>query len=135
MNFVDAIRQHYLVHWHDRGFIRTVEPHLFAQFPGVRLVLVAFQIDGGPPGECQHQWKVIDLGDGLDIDQSRTFTGKREIPTHLLSLAQLVYAQSSSLQDRLAEAPDPRAQQGSARGAAEAACSRSKMKDLCPSFR
>ena len=96
MNFVDAVRQRHLVHWHDRGFIRTVEPYLFAQFPGARLVLVAFQIAGGPPSECQHSWKVIDLSDGLNIETSRTFTEKREIPAHLLGLAQLVYASAGS---------------------------------------
>lgn len=92
MNFVDAVRQRYLVHWHDRGFVRTVEPHLFALFPGARLVLVAFQIAGGPPGECQHGWKVIDVGAGLNIEPMRTFRESREVPAHLVSLAQFVYA-------------------------------------------
>jgi hypothetical protein len=92
MNLADAVRDRHLVHWHDRGFIRTIEPHLFAQFPGARLVLIAFQIAGGPPGDCQNIWKVIDLKDGLNIEQTRVFTELRVVPTHLLDLIQFVLA-------------------------------------------
>lgn len=92
MNLIDAVRRRHLVQWHDRGFIRTVEPYLFAQFPGLRLVLVAFQIAGGPAGECEQGWKVIDVCDGLNVQPTRTFESNRAIPQHLQCQVQRIYA-------------------------------------------
>jgi len=96
MNLIEAVRQRRLVHWHDQGVVRTVEPHLFAQFPGARLVLIAFQIAGEPPNEPQQSWKVIDIGDGLNVEQAKTFRHPRPVPPHLLMSAQLVYASTSA---------------------------------------
>lgn len=92
MTLVEAVRSRHLVQWHDRSFIRTVEPHLFAQFPGLRLVLVAFQIAGGPAGEGEQGWKVIDISDGLNVESMKTFESKRAIPQHLQRQAQWIYA-------------------------------------------
>jgi len=97
MNLVEAVQQRHLVQWHDRGFIRTVEPHLFAQFPGLRLVLIAFQIAGGPLGEREHGWKVIDVGDGLNVEPAKTFKAERAIPQHLQAMIQQVYASAGPL--------------------------------------
>ena len=92
MNLVEAVQQHCLVQWHDRGFVRTVEPHMLALFPGARLVLIGFQIAGGPDGEGELGWKVIDISDGLNVEPTRTFTQTRTVPAHLVTLVQAVYA-------------------------------------------
>jgi hypothetical protein len=97
MNLVDAVRGRHLVHWYDRGFVRTVEPHLFAQFRGLRLVLVAYQIAGGPTGEREQCWKVIDIGDGLNVEPANTFECNRAIPQHLREQAQRIYASAGPL--------------------------------------
>lgn len=94
MDLIDAVQQRHLVHWHDRGFVRTVEPHLYALLPGMRLVLIAFQIAGGPSGDGAQGWKVIDVGDGMNVDQRRTFRHPRRIPPHLLTLTHHVLASS-----------------------------------------
>lgn len=95
MNLIEAIQQRRLVHWSDQGVIRTVEPHLFAQFPGARLVVVAFEIVQKRERASDGYWKVIDIGDGLNIDLAKTFAAPRPIPLHLMYLAQLTYANSS----------------------------------------
>lgn len=92
MNLVDAVRRRHLVHWHDRGFIRTVEPHLFALLRGQRLALIARQVAGGPADDELPYWKVIDVDDGLNVDPARTFGGHEQIPMHLLGLVHMVYA-------------------------------------------
>jgi len=92
MNLVDAVQKRHLVQWHDQGFVRTVEPHLFALLRGQRLALIARQVAGGPAGDEQPCWKVIDVGDGMNVDPERTFDGREQVPAHLLELVHMVYA-------------------------------------------
>jgi hypothetical protein len=92
MTLAEAIQRRHLVHWHDRGFVRTVEPHLFALLRGQRLALIARQVAGGPPDDGQPCWKVIDVSDGLNVDPERTFDGREQVPEHLLGLVHMVYA-------------------------------------------
>ncbi|MFS2023854.1 hypothetical protein [Massilia sp. CT11-137] len=95
MNLVDAVRRRHLVQWHDRGFVRTIEPYLFVVLRGLRLALIARQIAGGPADGEQPCWKVIDAGEGLNVDSERTFGGCEQVPTHLLGLVHMVYASPS----------------------------------------
>jgi hypothetical protein len=91
MNLAEAVQRRHLVHWHDRGFIRTIEPHVLALLRGQRLALIAFQIAGGPAGDEAQGWKVIDVGDGLNVEPRRSFE-TRAVPAHLLALARHVLA-------------------------------------------
>lgn len=97
MSLADAVTQRRLLHWHDRGFVRTVEPHLLCQLRGMRLVVIGLQVAGGPAGEPQQCWKVIDVDDGLNVVLHRTFTETREVPPHLLDLVHLIYASPSAI--------------------------------------
>lgn len=91
MNLIQAVQHQYLVQWHDHGYVRTVEPHLFGCSPGTRLVLIAYQIAGGPVDEAVEGWKVIDVHDGLNVAQD-TFIATRPIPGHLQQLVHHVFA-------------------------------------------
>lgn len=92
MTLVDAVRGRHLVQWHDHGFVRTIEPHLFVLLQGQRLALIARQVAGGPAGDDESCWKVIDVADGLNADPERTFEGRVQVPTHLLGLVHMLYA-------------------------------------------
>lgn len=92
MNLADAVRQRRLVHWHDHGLVRTVEPYLLVQLRGQRIVLIAFQIACGRQTEGQNAWKTIDVSDGLIVDPRAAFHHDRIVPAHLLELVHLTYA-------------------------------------------
>ncbi len=94
MTLVDAVRGRHLVQWHDRGFVRTIEPYLFVMLQGLRLALIARQVAGGPADDAHPCWKVIDAGEGLNVDSERTFCGCEKVPAHLLGLVHMVYASS-----------------------------------------
>jgi hypothetical protein len=91
---MEAVVNKHLVHWLDNGFVRTLEPHAFAQLLGGRSVLLAFQIAGGPALE-QPCWKVVDATDPLTIDAVERFALSRQIPLHLQSLVQMTYASAA----------------------------------------
>lgn len=99
MNLVDAVRGRHLVQWHDRGFVRTVEPHLLVLLRGQRLALIARQVAGGPIDDEQPSWKVIDIGDGLNVDSERTFKSNERVPAHLLELVHMIYASPTAGRD------------------------------------
>ena len=48
MEFQVAIKEKHLVYWNADGFVRTLEPHMYAQIRGGENVLFALQIAGGP---------------------------------------------------------------------------------------
>ncbi|WP_156116745.1 hypothetical protein [Massilia sp. 9096] len=85
MNLIEAVQQRHLLHWHDRGLVRSIEPHAFALFPGGRLVIIGFQVRGGPNSEPQSIWRVIDASDGISVDSLSKFSRQRIVPSHLLS--------------------------------------------------
>lgn len=91
MTLTEAVANKHLVHWLDNGFVRTLEPHSFAQLAGGRSVLIAFQIAGGPALE-EPCWKVIDATDPLTIDAAERFARCRPIPQHLQALVHVTYA-------------------------------------------
>lgn len=85
------MQQRRLIHWHDRGLIRTLEPHVYALFNGMRLVVVAFEIaDDAVSAEAK--WKVLDAQDGIEVDVSCHFKTTRVIPDYLLSSLRYVLA-------------------------------------------
>lgn len=92
MTLTDAVANRHFVYWHDNGFMRTLEPHLFGQLQGGRSVLIAFQIAGGPAGDPQAVWKVVDTTELLTIDPAKLFSQCRPIPTHLQQLVHITYA-------------------------------------------
>lgn len=92
MDLAQAVQHRHLVHWHDHGFVRTVEPYLLALIRGHRIVLIARQVAGGQAGERQGDWKLIDVTDGLNVDVRNTFEPAKPVPPHLQELVHLVYA-------------------------------------------
>lgn len=101
MTLMDAVANKHLVHWLDNGFVRTLEPHSFAQLVGGRSVLIAFQIAGGPARE-EPCWKVVDATDPLTVDTVERFARCRLIPRHLQALVQMTYASAESSGSNLA---------------------------------
>ena len=95
MTLTEAVANKHLVRWLDNGFVRTLEPHAFAQLPGGRSVLIAYQIAGGPALE-QACWKVVDATDPLTVDAVEHYARCRPIPQHLQALIQVTYASASS---------------------------------------
>lgn len=94
MTLTDAVANKHLVHWLDNGFVRTLEPHAFAQLAGGRSVLIAFQIAGGPALE-EPCWKVVDATDPLTVDAVERFARCRPIPQHLQALVHVTYASAA----------------------------------------
>lgn len=81
----------HLVHWLDHGFLRTLEPHLFARLSGGRDVLIAYQVAGGPQVDEQC-WKVIDVTEVVTVADTEHFACSRDVPDHLQELVRAVYA-------------------------------------------
>lgn len=104
MTLVDAVRKRCLVHWNDHGAIRTIEPQLLAHLRGNRVVVIAFQIEGGSCSESGGCWKLIDVNERLNPIEGRSFKRSRPLPEHFRDLVQLIYvspnASPLSFEDR-----------------------------------
>jgi hypothetical protein len=95
MKLAEAVANRHLVQWFDNGFVRTLEPHVFARLQGGREVLIAFQNAGGPAVERQRCWKLVDATDRVTVDEAGRFDRCRRVPQHLQALVCSTYASAA----------------------------------------
>lgn len=95
MDFQVAIKEKHLVHWEVDGFVRTLEPHMYAQIRGGEDVLIAFQIEGGPLGHNAQEWKVVRTTEHVTVGSKTRFANARAVPPHLLELVRVIYASTT----------------------------------------
>lgn len=95
MEFQVAIKEKHLVYWNADGFVRTLEPHMYAQIRGGEDVLFALQIAGGPQGQNTQEWKVLKSTEHVTVGSKTRFESARAVPPHLLELVRVIYASTS----------------------------------------
>jgi len=95
MEFQVAVKEKHLVYWVVNGFVRTLEPHMYAQIRGGEDVLIALQIDGGPDGRNHQEWKVVKTTEHVTVGSRTRFESARAVPQHLMGLVRVIYASTT----------------------------------------
>lgn len=95
MTFIEAIQKKHLIDWLDHGFLRALEPHMYAKIRGGEDVLIAYQIDVGPTQENTPVWKILKMSDSMSVDTKRRFATARTVPPHLRELVREIYASTT----------------------------------------
>lgn len=105
---IEAIERKQLIEFSDMGYWRTCEPHVYAQGPGGREILIAFQIDVGHGSAPNEQlWKLVDASRARLVEPARLFSKTRPIPTQYAQQVRKVYAQvSDASHTRKGKAPN-----------------------------
>lgn len=95
MDFQVAIKEKLLVHWEVDGFVRTLEPHMYAQIRGGDDVLIGLQIAGGPLAENTQEWKIVKMTAHVTVASKKRFASARIVPPHLMELVRVIYASTT----------------------------------------